>query len=77
MILNKIRKLFTSKVSKESPEWFKVYDDKTLNDANRKYIENKESLHVLSKFQRWITITPKSKNRNKPLENVKLVNYFN
>ena len=43
-----------------------------MEDIDALYIQNKESLHVLSKFNRWITVTPTKRDRTRPLENVKL-----
>lgn len=61
-----------TKVSKEAPEWFQVVTD----EKNKKYDEiiakNEETLNVLSRYNRWITITPKSKNRRMPLEKMKI-----
>jgi hypothetical protein len=62
-------------VSSDSPEWFKIYDKEKLKNVENYYVNNNQSLHVLSRFNRWITITPRSKNRRLPLENVKLVKY--
>jgi len=66
-----------SKNCKESPDWFKFYNQEQLNKVNDKYINNGESLHILSKFKRWITVTPIKKDRNHPLEIVKLTSLQN
>jgi hypothetical protein len=62
--------------SADSPDWFKINSQESKRKQNELLIENNQSLHVLSKFRNWITITPKSKNRRKPLENEKSVKYF-
>lgn len=74
MILKLIfSKLHPSTISTDSPDWFKVYDDKILKDINNGYVKNGESLHILSKFHNWITVTPNKKDRNHPLEKQKIV----
>lgn len=61
-----------TKVSKNAPEWFKVVTD----EKNQKYDEiiakNEETLCLFSRYNKWITVTPKSKNRRKPLEKMKI-----
>lgn len=61
-----------TRISDDSPNWFKLHNFKQYSDINDALIKNNESLHVFSRFQKWITITPDKQNRNKPLENVKL-----
>jgi hypothetical protein len=56
------------------PNWLKVCDLKKLDEINDHYIQNKESLHILSKFNRWITVTPTKKDRKRPLEKVRINN---
>lgn len=34
-------------------------------------MQKEDTMCILSKFQKWITVTPKSKNRKRPLENQK------
>ena len=63
-----------SKISRESPNWFNTTDETKKKEIDNFYVQNNQSLHVLSKFRDWITITPKSKNRRNPLEKAKLVN---
>lgn len=62
------------RTSSDMPNWLKVCDIKKLDDINHQYIKNKESLHVLSKFNRWITVTPNKKDRKRPLENTRITN---
>ena len=35
-----------------------------------------DTIFVLSKFNRWVTVTPKSKNRKRPLESQRVVIKF-
>ena len=41
---------------------------KRLNDK----LNNEETVSIFSKFQKWITVTPKHKNRKRPLEKEKI-----
>ncbi len=59
------------------PNWLKVCDLKKLDEINDQYIQNKESLHILSKFNNWITVTPNKKDRKRPLENIRITNLQN
>ena len=63
-------------VSRQSPNWFSTNAETTKKEIDNFYVQNTQSLHVLSRFRDWITVTPKSKNRRNPLENAKLVNIF-
>ena len=62
-----------TKVSRQAPEWFQVVTE----EKNKKYDEiiakNEETLSILSRYNKWITVTPKSKNRKMPLEKMKIV----
>jgi hypothetical protein len=40
---------------------------------SNKLIDEKEPYSILSKHKNWITITPKGKNRNKCLEQIRTV----
>jgi len=57
-----------TKVSDKAPDWFQVYNKNTLKETDDKQINKGVSLSVLSGYQGWITITPRSKNRCRPLE---------
>ena len=70
------RQVITSKISDDSPDWFKIYNKEQLNKINEQYKANGDNLHMFSKFKRWITVTPSNKNRKKPLESIKTVKYF-
>lgn len=54
-------------ISKDAPEWFNVIDDKKLKALDDK-MKSEETVSIISKFQSWITVTPKTKNRKRPLE---------
>lgn len=41
---------------------------KRLNDK----LNNEETISIFSKFQKWITVTPKAKNRKRPIEKEKI-----
>jgi hypothetical protein len=60
-----------TKISDNAPEWFHVINEKKLKDYEAKLIKNEETLSVFSRYQKWITVTPRSKNRKRPLENMK------
>lgn len=60
-----------TKVSKESPDWFHVITDKKVNDFNDYLIKNEDTLSIFSRYQKWITVTPRTKNRKRPLEGLK------
>jgi len=38
---------------------------------DEEFIKKGDSLSVFSRYQKWITVTPKNKNRHKPLEKIK------
>lgn len=62
-----------TKISDAAPEWFHVINDKKLKAYEEKLVKNEETLSVFSRYQKWITVTPRSKNRKRPLENMKIV----
>jgi hypothetical protein len=61
-----------TKISKEAPEWFQVITEQKIKDFDDDLIKNEDTIRVLSKFQSWITVTPRSKNRKRPLEKQKV-----
>ena len=61
-----------TKVSKAAPEWFQVVTDEKNKKFDEIIAKNEETLSVLSRYNRWITVTPKSKNRRMPLEKMKI-----
>jgi hypothetical protein len=46
------------------------------DEKNKKYDEilckNEETLSIFSRYNQWITVTPKTKNRRNPLEKMKI-----
>ena len=60
-----------TKISDFAPEWFHVIDENKMKIYEEKQIKNEETLSVFSRYQKWITVTPRSKNRKRPLENMK------
>jgi hypothetical protein len=38
---------------------------------DEEFIKKGDTLSVFSRYQKWITVTPKNKNRHKPLEKIK------
>lgn len=61
-----------TKVSKAAPDWFQVVTDEKNKKIEEKIANNEETLFLLSRYNRWITVTPKSKNRRLPLEKMKI-----
>jgi len=61
-----------TKVSLQAPEWFKVVTDEKNEKYDKIIAKNEETLSVFSRYNKWITVTPKSKNRRKPLEKMKI-----
>ena len=76
-----INKLFFSndsknKISSDSPDWFKINSVAKMKEINNLYINNNSNLQVLSKFKSWITVTPKNKDRKRPLEKKRVVRIY-
>lgn len=61
-----------TKVSLNAPEWFKVVTDEKNEKFDEIIAKNEETLCLFSRYNKWITVTPKSKNRRKPLEKMKI-----
>lgn len=57
--------------SQEAPDYLKVYDKKGVDEINNYYIKNNQKLSLLSKFNNWITVTPKKRSRRFNLEKEK------
>ena len=57
--------------SKQSPEYLRNYDKESLKNIDNYYINQKENLHILSRFGNWITLRPDDKNRSHSLEKLK------
>jgi hypothetical protein len=70
-----IYKLFRNvnrkKISDEAPNWFHVVTEDKEKYWDEKTIKNEETLSILSRFHKWITVTPKGKDRKRPLEKMK------
>ena len=60
-----------TKMSDAAPNWFHVITDGKTKEWDKKMVNSGETLFVFSRFQKWITVTPKGKNRKKPLEKIK------
>ena len=58
-------------ISNDAPQWFKVMTPTKQERFNAK-MKNEETLSIFSKFQKWITVTPNSQNRKRPLEKEKI-----
>lgn len=65
-------KQYRTKVSLAAPEWMKVVTEEKNKKYDELFCKNEETLSILSRYHRWITVTPKSKNRRKPLEKMKI-----
>ncbi len=62
-----------TKISDNAPDWFHLVDEKSQKKYEDKIAKNEETLFVFSRYQKWITVTPKNKNRKRPLEHTKNV----
>jgi hypothetical protein len=62
-----------TKISDNAPQWFHVIDEKTQKKYDDQIAKNEETLFVFSRYQKWITVTPKNQNRKRPLENSKII----
>ena len=69
---NKITKIH--KVSKETPEWFTVFPDWKIEQCKELLAKNEDTISIISKQQGWITVTPKTNYRKRPLEKMKAEN---
>ena len=65
---------FPTKISKEAPKWFQSVPEWKIKQFNDYLEKNEDTIHILSKHQNWITVTPKHKDRTKPLEKMKAIN---
>lgn len=63
-----------TKISKDTPSWFNVCPEWKKKQFDDYLTRNEDTMRVLSKHQNWITINTKSRNRNKPLERMKIEN---
>lgn len=61
-----------TKISKEAPEWFHVVTDQRVKAWDEAFIKNGDTLSVFSRYNKWITVTPTSKDRRRPLEKIKI-----
>lgn len=61
-----------TETSKNAPSWFGVLD----KPSNKVDLSSGDSLTYLSKIQGWITVTPRNRNRRKPLEKLRNVIYI-
>lgn len=59
--------------SKDAPDNFQTMNKEKKEKFN-KALEKEETITLLSKNKNWITVTPKHRNRNKPLESIKVKN---
>ena len=60
-----------TKISDGAPEWFHVITDEKQNKWNDQLAKNEETISVFSRFNKWITVTPKNKNRRNAMEKIK------
>jgi hypothetical protein len=61
-----------TKISDTAPEWFHVVTEKKAKEYEERQIKQEDTLSVFSRYQEWITVTPRSKNRKMPLEKMKV-----
>ena len=65
---------YQTKTSKDAPGWFESVPSWKIKQFNEYLEKNEDTIHILSKHQNWITVTPKSKDRTHPLEKMKAIN---
>ena len=63
-----------TKNSNDAPEWFHIFPDWKRKQLNDYLAKNEEAIHILSKQQNWITISPITRDRKHPLEKSKVMN---
>lgn len=61
-----------TKISTNAPDWFHVVTEKKAKEFNDRMIAKEDTLSVFSRYNKWITVTPRSKNRKMPLEKLKV-----
>ena len=62
------------KISKEAPEWFNILPDWKIEQFNNYLAKNEDTINIISKHQSWITVSPRTKDRKRPLEKMKAEN---
>ena len=65
---------FQTKISKDAPNWFQKVPPWKIKQINEYLEKNEDTIHILSKHQNWITVTPKHRDRTRPLEKMKAIN---
>ena len=63
-----------TKVSNDAPEWFDVCPDWKIKKFEEEMAKKNDTISVFSRYQNWITVTPKNKDRRHALEKVKATN---
>ena len=70
------RPLTRTSISEEAPNWFKITNKESIKKYDEYIKNNEDTISVFSKFQKWITVTPKKKDRRHPLESLKNVRFL-
>jgi hypothetical protein len=60
-----------TKVSNDAPEWFHVINEEKAKQFDTEQRNKLDTLLVFSRYNQWVTVTPRSKNRRMPLEKIK------
>ena len=55
-------------MSKDAPQWFHITNEAQLKKVNDIVTQKEESIRVFSRFNNWITVSPKSKSRKHAFE---------
>ena len=71
IILYKYSNPNKTKISKEAPEWFDIVPEWKAKLFDKSLIKKEDTIMVFSRYQNWITVTPKGKDRKKALEKIK------
>lgn len=61
-----------TKISDGAPEWFNVVDKGKIDRYNEA-MKKEDTMMIFSRYQKWITVTPRGKNRKYPLEKLKVL----
>ncbi len=71
-----MHRMKVTETSKDAPNWFGVLEKPSSKIPPENAPTFNGTLTYLSKIQGWITVTPKHKNRSRPLEKAKIVSTF-
>ena len=62
------------KISENAPEWFHIFPDWKMEQYKKYLAKNEDTINIISKHQSWLTTSPKTFDRKRPLEKKKVLN---